>query len=672
MSHRGRINAMVNLVGIDPVDLFTGLEDVDPRSTLGSGDVKYHLGATGRYRDHRGREVDLHLVSNPSHLEAVDPVLLGRARARQARLGDRDRTRVLPICLHGDAAFAGQGVTAEALNLSELPGYEVGGCVHIVLDNRIGFTAEAEALQSTAFSSDLGRRLEIPILRVHGEDPAAIVRAAHLAIAYRQRFHTDLLIDLFVYRRHGHSEVEDPTTTSPQLYQQIRNRPPLHRILADRMGRSDAEVEAETRELTQALSAAQKEGRRRESRPVLSRLPAHWNEYFGGPYQPDYEVSTACSVELLERLADTLLRWPEGFTVHAKVRRLLDQRAAMLRGEGKLDYGAAECAAFAATADDGYTVRLSGQDCRRGTFNHRNATIFDQETGEAFTALESFGRDPARVEIIDSPLSEEAVLAYEYGYSRDCPDGLVLWEAQFGDFANGAQIPIDQFLAAGEDKWGLLSGLTLLLPHGYEGQGPEHSSARIERFLTLASKHNLQISAPTTAAQYFHLLRRQVLRRWRKPLVVFTPKGMLRAKAATSPVSELVEGSYHRVLEDHSIDDATRILICCGKIVHELRAHRHRLGDTTTAILSLEDLYPFPETELRAALAQHPRARKVIWVQEEPANMGARFYVRPEIDRVADGRHVTTVKRSASASPATGSTNAHRLEQETLLRWAFR
>jgi 2-oxoglutarate dehydrogenase E1 component len=349
----------------------------------------------------------------------------------------------------------------------------------------------------------------------------------------------------------------------------------------------------------------------------------------------------------------------------------MEQRAQMLRGEVDLDYGAAECAAFASLLTKGHPVRLSGQDSRRGTFNHRNAVLFDQSDGRSHAPLRGLRDGTAFFEVVNSPLSEAAVLGYEYGFSRDCPDGLVIWEAQFGDFANGAQIHIDQFIAAGEDKWDLLSGLVLLLPHGYEGQGPEHSSARVERFLQLASKHNMQIAQPTTAAQYFHLLRRQVLRRWRKPLIVFTPKGMLRARSAASPASELIEGSYHRILVDTQIHDAERILVCTGKIVHELRAERERRSDATTAIVCLEDLYPFPEEGLKTELRRHPRARKIVWVQEEPANMGARSHVRPELERLAAGRHVTTVKRSASASPATGSAGAHKLEQKTLMELAF-
>ncbi len=671
MSHRGRLTVMVQNIGIAPEAVFAGLEDVDPRSILGSGDVKYHMGATGVHRAPGGHELQLHLVSNPSHLEAVGSVLVGRARARQIRAGERGIEQVLPIWLHGDAAFAGQGITSETINLSRLEGYHCGGTIHVIVNNLIGFTAEPEELHSSRWAADAVKRAEIPILRVHGEDPAALARAARIAVQYRQRYHEDILVDLIAYRRHGHSEVEDPTTTSPKLYALVADHPPLHERLAQQWQADPAWLSAQKEEVETRLARAQDKGRASQHRPVLRRLPAYWDRYVGGQYDPDGEMDTSITVERIEAVAQTLEELPPDFHIHPKIHRFLDQRIQMLRGQTPLDFGSAEAAAFGSLLAEGYLVRLTGQDSRRGTFNHRNAALVDVEDGHVELPLARLATGEARLEIFDSPLSEASVLGYEYGFSRDWPDGLVVWEAQFGDFANEAQVIIDQFLAAGEDKWRLLSGLVLLLPHGYEGQGPEHSSARIERFLQLCSEHNMQVCQPTTAAQYFHLLRRQVLRKWRKPLVVFTPKGMLRSKRAASTRDELVRGGFRAVLTDPEIVEADRVLLCTGKIVHELRAERARREDSRTAIVAIEQLYPFPEAEVHAELRRLATARKIVWVQEEPANMGALAFVRPELQRLCGGRHLTSVKRSASASPATGSTKAHRLEQEALIRLAF-
>jgi 2-oxoglutarate dehydrogenase E1 component len=671
MSHRGRLTVMVNTVGVPPEALFAGLEDVDPRASLGAGDVKYHLGATGVHRRPEGGDVRVHLASNPSHLEAVNPVLMGRARARQTRLGDDGPRKVLPICLHGDAAFAGQGITSETLNLAGLPGYDVGGTIQIIVNNLIGFTAEPASLHSSRYSSDAIKRIEVPVLHVNAEDPQAIERAGRIAVEYRQRFGSDVLIDLVGFRRYGHSEVEDPTTTSPLLYAGLQDRPLLYEQIARQWDIDETSLEAERQEIEKRYAHAQETGRSHTKRPPLSTLPYYWDGYSGGQYDPDAEVDTSVDSQLLEEIAAALTDLPEDFHVHPKVEKFLDQRAKMLMGETALDFGTAEAAAFGSLLREGRLVRLTGQDSCRGTFNHRNAVLVDVHDGHRYAPLSRLAREGARLDIYDSPLSEAAVLGYEYGFSRDFPDALVAWEAQFGDFVNGAQIIIDQFLAAGEDKWRLLSGLVMLLPHGYEGQGPEHSSARLERFLQLASEHNLQIAQPSTAAQYFHLLRRQVLRRWRKPLVVFTPKSMLRAKASSSERAELIQGRFERILVDAPQDDVDRILLCSGKIVHELRAERARREDLRTAIVSIEQLYPVPEQEIHGALVRLASARKVVWVQEEPANMGALATIRPELQRLAGGRHVTSVKRSPSASPATGSSKAHKMEQEALIRLAF-
>jgi 2-oxoglutarate dehydrogenase E1 component len=679
MSHRGRLAVMAHLVGVPIADLFAGFEDVDPRSILGGGDVKYHLGATGVFQADGGREVRIHLVSNPSHLEAVDPVALGRVRAKQQRLGPGGERRVIPILLHGDAAFAGQGIVAETLNLAHLEGYSVGGTVHVVVNNLIGFTTEPAHLHSSRFATSIAKRLPIPIFHVNGEDLEAVVRVGRLALEYRYAFGDDVVVDLIGFRRHGHSEVDDPTVTQPRLYREIAEHPPLWQIYAEDAGFAEEECAAKIAEIKKELDVEYEKAGKMEKKPALARLPDYWNRYRGGRWDPALEVETGVGAERLGKIAQVLTTVPEGFHVHPKVGKLLEQRAEMGRGERPLDYGMAEALAFGSLLAEGVPVRLSGQDSRRATFNQRHAVLIDVETEEEFFPLAQLadpesGGGKVFFEVYDSMLSEAAVLGFEYGFSRDYPEALTLWEAQFGDFANGAQIIIDQFITAGEDKWGLLSGLVLLLPHGYEGQGPEHSSARFERYLTLAAEHNIQVCQPSTAAQYFHLLRRQALRRWRKPLVVLTPKSMLRHKASASELAELSRPGFLPVIGDESIasGEATRVLLATGKIGHELAAEREKRKDGTTAIVYLDQLYPFPEKELAAALERHPGARTVVWVQEEPANMGAFNFVLPRIERVVGGRRqVRSVKRSASASPATGSAKAHAIEQANLIRLAF-
>ncbi len=671
MSHRGRLNVMAQIVGRDPVDLFAGFEDVDARSIMGAGDVKYHLGATGVFRARNGREIRIHLVSNPSHLEAVNPVAMGRVRAKQTRLGDAEGKRVFPIVLHGDAAFAGQGITAETLNLAEVPGFSVGGTVHVVVNNLIGFTTDPQALHSSRFSSDVAKRLPVPVFHVNGEDPDAVVRAARLAVDYRFIFASDVVVDLIGYRRHGHSEIDDPTITQPVLYRKIAERPPLWESYADRIGTDRAQTRRRAEAIAAELGAAKASAEKLEQIPQLRTLPDYWSPFVGLEHKPEHEVDTGISAEAVSTLTDKLTTYPDGFHIHPKVAKLLAERREMGTGQRPLDFGMAENLGYASLVEAGIPVRLSGQDTRRGTFNHRHAVWVDTETGDEYCPLQHIGKDQAFFEIYDSVLSEAAVLGYEYGFSRDYPEALVAWEAQFGDFANGAQVIFDQFVTAGEDKWGLLSGLVVLLPHGFEGQGPEHSSARIERFLQLAAEDAIQVVQPSTAGQYFHLLRRQALRRWRKPLIVFTPKSMLRSPAATSPVEALSRGRFWNVLPEQEVEEAKRILLCTGKIGHELRAERQKRSDTATAIVSIEQLYPFPDQELSVQLDRFPSARDLVWVQEEPANMGARFFVLPRIERLARGRHVRSIKRSESASPATGSSKAHRIEQRTLIQLAF-
>ena len=665
MSHRGRLNVMVNTVGRDPAELFAHFEDVDPRSVLGSGDVKYHMGATGDFHAANGRQIDVHLVSNPSHLEAVDPVAMGRTRSKQMRRPD-GRRLVVPITMHGDAAFAGQGVWAETLTMSNLEGYTVGGSVSIIVNNLIGFTTAPRDSNSSRFSSDLAKRLAIPIFHVNAEDPDAVVRVGHMALEYRNAFGTPVVIDLIGYRRHGHSEVDDPTITQPIRYRKIEAHPPLYQIYAQNTGADPAPVVERVRA---EIEEARQRAKELEKSPLMRRLPGYWSNYRGGRYDSSFEVPTAVPEDALTAVGKSLVSYPEGFHVHPKVMKLLDQRLEMAEGKRPLDYGMAEALAFGSLISQGTPVRLTGQDSRRGTFNQRHASLIDIETEEEYVPLQHLS-DTTWCEIYNSPLSEAGVLGFEYGFSRDYPEALVLWEAQFGDFANGAQIIIDQFIAASEDKWNLLSGLVMLLPHGYEGQGPEHSSARIERYLQLAARDNIQICYPSTAAQYFHLLRRQALRSWRKPLVVFTPKSMLRHPAASSPLSDLANGAFQTVIPDPGDGSAQRVLICTGKIGHELNAARKRRGGDGTAVVFVEQLYPFPHEELAAELSRYADA-EFVWVQEEPANMGALGFILPQLERVTGGRPVLSVKRSAAASPATGSHKAHEMEQKTLIALAL-
>jgi 2-oxoglutarate dehydrogenase E1 component len=670
MSHRGRLNVMVHTACKAPHEVVAGFEDVDPRSVLGAGDVKYHIGGTGTYVTTSGKEIGIHLVSNPSHLEAVDPVAMGRVRAKQMRSGPDSRHKFVPIVMHGDAAFAGQGIWAETLNLADLEAYTVGGSVHIVVNNLIGFTTRPWQEHSSRFASDIAKRQSVPIFHVNGEDPDAVVRVGKLAAEYRAEFGDDVVVDLIGYRRHGHSEVDDPTITQPLLYERIKKHPHLWSIYAERVGIDATQtVETVRKEYEDEQTKAQELTRT----PKLRQLPDYWSPYHRDRNEPRVDVDTGLPTEKLAQITDALVRVPQGFHVHPKIIKLLEQRAEMGHGKRAVDYGFAEALALGSLLLEGTPVRLTGQDTRRGTFNQRHAALVDTETEQEYVPLANLAPDQPFCEIFNSPLSEAGCLGFEYGFSRDYPEALVMWEAQFGDFANGAQVIIDQFISAGEDKWNLPSGLVLLLPHGYEGQGPEHSSARIERFLQLAGEENMVICQPSTAAQYFHMLRRQARRAWRKPLIVFTPKSMLRHPDAVSNIEQFTQPRFLQLVPDNEVQDATRILIASGKVGHELQAERRRRKVGGTAIFFLDQLYPLPRAEITAAIEQHPNAREIIWVQEEPRNMGPFFYVMPRLDRLLKemGLRLRSVKRSASASPATGSAKAHEMEQKTLLALAF-
>ena len=679
MSHRGRLNVMVHAACKAPHEVVSGFEDVDPRSVLGAGDVKYHVGATGTYVTTSGKEIGIHLVSNPSHLEAVDPVAVGRARAKQTRYGLRgpyvDRSRetlnkVVPVVMHGDAAFAGQGIWAETLNFADLRAYTVGGTIHIIVNNLIGFTTQPTQEHSSRFASDIAKRQSVPIFHVNAEDPDAVVRVGKIATEYRATFGGDVVVDIIGYRRHGHSEVDDPTITQPLLYERIKNHPPLWKIYAERTGIDSTQI-AET--VRKEYEEEQTKARALKKIPHLRKLPEYWAPYSHGRYKPEYEVDTGLTREKLAEITDGLVRVPEGFHVHPKILKLLEQRSEMGHGKRAIDYGFAEALAFGSIVLEGNPVRLTGQDSQRGTFNQRHAALVDTVTEHDYLPLCHLSPTQAFCEIYNSSLSEAGCLGFEYGFSRDYPEALVLWEAQFGDFANGAQVIIDQFISAGEDKWNLPAGIVMLLPHGYEGQGPEHSSARMERFMQLAAEDNMQICQPSTAAQYFHMLRRQVRRAWRKPLIVFTPKSMLRHPDASSSIEEFTKPRFLPLVPDREVRDAGRILIASGKVGHELRGERRRRQDTNTAIFFLDQLYPLPRAEIAAAIDEHPNAREIVWVQEEPGNMGAAGYILPRFERLAKARGLNfrSVKRSASASPATGSAKAHELEQKTLLALAF-
>ncbi len=669
MAHRGRLNVMTNTIGRSPSEIFARFEDVDPRTVLGGGDVKYHMGATGDYTSPTGQTIALHLASNPSHLEAVNPVAMGRARAWQIRIGEEGKQHVLPIILHGDAAFAGQGITAESLNMASLNGYSIGGTLHIITNNLLGFTANPEESNSTRFATDLAKRLPIPIFHVNADDPDTAMRIAAIAAEYRQRFHSDVVVDLIGYRRYGHNEADDPTVTQPRRYAAIKERPFLYQLYAKSIGVDPA---PEAKAIQENFLADQTAAVQAKRKPKLSKLPEYWKPYHGGKLtEADAKLTTGISAERVLELARLSNAYPAGFHIHPKIQKLYEQRVEMAEGKRLFDYGAAELLAYASLLTQGTPVRLAGQDTQRGTFNQRHSVLVDMETEVRYTPLDHMTGQQARFEVHNSLLSEAAALGFEYGYARDYPEALVLWEAQFGDFVNGAQTIIDQFIAAGEAKWGLLSGVVMLLPHGYDGQGPEHSSARMERFLQLAASDNMVIAQPSNASQYFHLLRRQALRSWRKPLVVFTPKSMLRHPDASSPVAEFGKPAFENVLPDNDVKDPRRLLVCTGKIGHNLRVERAKRNDMTVGIIFVEQLYPWPEAELQAALDQHPGAQEIIWVQEEPANMGAFSYVMPQLRRLARDRSVLSVKRRANASPATGSGKAHQIEENTLIDLAL-
>lgn len=677
MAHRGRLSTQVNLLGKSLEEAFCEFEaSYDPEAAPGRGDVKYHSGYLAEIEVGDEHRLQVLMPENPSHLEAVNPVAEGIARARQERRGPDGTGRVLPLLVHGDAALSGQGVVAETLNLSGLEGYSTGGTIHVVLNNQIGFTTPPERARSTRYATDVAKMVLAPILHVHGEDPEALVRAGRLAVAYRNRFAKDVVVDVVGYRRHGHNEGDEPYFTQPLLYRRIRARPPVHELYLQRL-LGDGTVEAgaaETarQEVDRRLETAHDAAR---SQACAWRLTPTWHGWEGIPSLYSHEVAeTGVGRVRLGDLVAQLCSPPEGFSLHPTLQRVLDRRReAAAASPGAVDWATAETLAFATLLAEGVPVRLSGEDSARGTFSQRHAAWFDAETGARYVPLTQVSPGQGVFEVLDSALSEVGVLGFEYGYSAARPDALVLWEAQYGDFVTGAQVIVDEFLASGEAKWRRRSGLVLLLPHGYEGQGPDHSTGRPERFLELCAQDNLQVCAPSTPAQYFHLLRRQMKRPFRKPLIAFTPKSLLRHPDVVSPLDDLAGGGFREVLADPEpapTGATRRVVLCTGKLAVELEARRREKGVGGVALVRLEQLYPFPDDPLRAVLASYRGAEEWCWAQEEPRNMGAWRFLAPRLAEIAGGP-VHCIGRPEAASPATGFPFIHRQEQEAVLAEAL-
>ena len=676
MAHRGRLNVLANILGKSYEQIFREFEAVLlPLSTEGSGDVKYHLGQRGVFQTAGGKSVEIYLCANPSHLEAVDPVVCGMTRGYQDAQRDLDRRKVLAVLVHGDAAFSGQGVVAEQLNMSELRAYSNGGTVHIVVNNQIGFTAGPRDLRSTYYCTDVAKSVQAPILHANGDYPESVLRAVRLAVDYQGEFGEDVVLDMVCYRRWGHNEGDEPAYTQPVLYSKIRKHPTVceqYTNLLERRGSMEAEeIESIAARFDEELSAALKKSK--EDAPAVEDLPMveriDLDDDDPADYVTEPSPETGVAEDTLIEIIDGLNRMPDGHVVHPNLLRQLRRRERMVRGEQGIDWGCAEALAFGSLLGEAVSIRLSGQDSGRGTFSHRHARIRDQVTEEDYVPLQAMGKGGAQFDAWDSLLSEEAVLAFEYGYSLARPDALVLWEAQFGDFANGAQIPIDQFLMAGEAKWRQKSGVTMLLPHGYDGQGPEHSSGRPERFLALCSEGNATVANCTTAAQYFHLLRRQGTASEKRPLVVFTPKSLLRDKRAASPTADLAAGRFEEVLTNEPSGDVQRVVFCSGKVYYDLLAYREEQGRDDVALVRIEQLYPIPKQELQAVVSRWPSAQ-LVWCQEEPRNMGAWTFLLQRV--VHDlGIGLTYAGRPQASSPATGSYRRHGAEQEHLVERAF-
>jgi 2-oxoglutarate dehydrogenase E1 component len=675
MAHRGRLNVLVNLLGKSPAELFSEFEGAYDTSRLkGSGDVKYHKGFSADLRTPAGN-VHTVLAFNPSHLEVVDPVVEGSVRARQERRGDERAERVLPLLIHGDAAFAGQGVVMETLQLSQARGFFTGGTVHVILNNQVGFTtSETADARSTMYASDVAKMIEAPIFHVNADDPEAVVFVTRLALKYRLRFRKDVVIDLVGYRRHGHNEADEPAATQPAMYRVIRQHPTARRLYADRLIAAGVLTEAEVEATYEHYRAGLDEGRP-QARASLGMIGNKYTVDWSAFAEVDWTERVPTGVELarLRAVGERITSVPTGFTLHPRVAQLMANRRRMIEGEQPLDWGCAETLAYATLLQDGFSVRLTGQDSGRGTFFHRHAVLHDQNTDATWIPLQHVAEGQPRVQIIDSVLSEEAVMGFEYGYATTEPASLVIWEAQYGDFANGAQVVIDQFISSGEAKWERFCGLTLLLPHGYEGAGPEHSSARLERFLQLCAENNMQVCVPSTPAQMFHMLRRQMHQSFRKPLIVMTPKSLLRHELSVSALEDLSRGAFARIIgevDELPVAEVRRAVFCSGKVYFDLLKARRKEGLREAALVRIEQLYPFPSEEYQAILNRYPNLREVVWCQEEPQNQGAWYQIRHRLQEFVR-RPVLYAGRAPAAAPATGISRIHELEQQALVSAAL-
>jgi len=677
MAHRGRINVLVNVLGKSPEDLFEEFEGkVDAEDMKGSGDVKYHKGFSADIGT-PGGSVHVALAFNPSHLEIVNPVVEGSVRARQQRRGDTERQQVLPVLIHGDAAFSAQGVVTETFQMSQTNGYRTGGTVHIVINNQIGFTTSRPSdARSTPYSSDVAKMIEAPVFHVNGDDPEAVIFVTRLALQYRQKFGKDVVIDLVCYRRHGHNEADEPSATQPVMYARIRDHKTTRALYADALkvaGRiDDAGVAAMQDSYRDRLDRGEPVTRS-SPRVVGNEFTVDWSPYINASW--DEKVDTTLSPATVNTLGRKVTEMPPGLVLQGRVQRIIAERGKMLAGETDMDWGFAETMAYAGLVDDGYDCRISGQDSGRGTFFHRHAVLHNQSNRQEYTPLETISDRPGAFSVIDSLLSEEAVMAFEYGYATTEPNTLVVWEGQFGDFANGAQVVIDQFISSGEAKWGRLCGLTLFLPHGYEGQGPEHSSARLERFLQLCAEHNLQVCVPSTPAQMFHLIRRQMKRSFRRPLIVLTPKSLLRHKMSVSPLSALSNGQFHLVIPENELSDkaadkkkVTRLVFCSGKVYFDLLEARQINNTSSVAIIRIEQLYPFPIDEFAAEISTYENVTDIVWCQEEPQNQGAWYQIRHRLQKpLTDVQQLYYAGRPGAAAPASGIFKLHLQQQQTLV-----
>jgi 2-oxoglutarate dehydrogenase E1 component len=677
MAHRGRLNVLANIVGKRPVDIFREFEDPYSDWYLGRGDVKYHLGASGDWVAANGDRLHISLCFNPSHLEYVNPIAMGRVRAKQDRIKDFDRRRGMALLIHGDAAFAGEGVVQESLNLSFLNQYTTGGTLHVILNNQLGFTTSPHESRSSTYCSDVAKMLPVPIFHVNGEYPQEVARVVELAMDFRREFQRDVVIDMYSFRRWGHNEADEPTFTQPLVYKAIADRPTTRDSYMKHLLRLGKVTEAEADTIAENVRADLEKqfNEAKKSVAVEELTPAGiWQPYFGGR-EPDEGPETGVPLEQLQSLLAKLTVIPDGFNVHKKLQRMIERRQKMANLEEPVDWAAAEALAFATLAVEGHPIRLSGQDSERGTFSQRHAVLHDTVDDHTFNIFDNIQPRKAAISIVNSPLCETGTLGFEYGYSLDYPEALVAWEAQYGDFVNAAQVIIDQFITSAEDKWRRLSGVVMLLPHAFEGKGPEHSSARLERFLFEAAEDNIQIVTPSTPAQYFHCLRRQVKRNWRKPLVVLTPKSLLRHPAVVSPLSELATGRFRKVLGDSRENPAqtSGVLLSSGKMYFDLIEEREKQKRDDVAILRVEQFYPLRHDVLANALQTYPAETPVIWVQEEPENMGAWGYWKQKYCyRLLDRYPLSFVARTPSASPATGSNAAHYREHEELISRAFR